>query len=108
MEIGLYKVRLLMRASGLRPAWKRKFVHTTDSNYDLPITENVLNRLFEPEAVNKAWVASVTYIRTRGGGLYLSVVPDLFSRKIAGWSIAPNMPAELNATPCNWLLPNAS
>ncbi len=38
MEIGLYKVRRLMRANGLRSAWKRKFVHTTDSNHDLPMS----------------------------------------------------------------------
>ncbi len=95
MQIGLYKIRRLMRANGLRSAWKRKFVHTTHSNHDLPVAENVLNRQFEPEAANKTWVADVTYIRTRSGWLYLAVVLDLFSRKIVGWSMAPNMPAEL-------------
>lgn len=95
MQIGLYKIRRLMRANGLRSAWKRKFIHTTDSNHDLPIAENVLNRQFESDAPNKAWVADITYIRTRSGWLYLAVVLDLFSRKIVGWSMAPNMPAEL-------------
>ena len=95
MEIGIYKIRRMMRANGLRSAWKRKFVHTTDSKHDLPIAENVLDRQFEPETVNTAWVADITYIRTRSGWLYLAVVLDLFSRKIVGWSMAPNMPAEL-------------
>ncbi|MHC8409793.1 IS3 family transposase [Pseudomonas sp. Hz4] len=95
MAVGLYKIRRLMRANGLRSAWKRKFVHTTDSNHDLPIAENVLNRQFDPVAPNKAWVADITYIRTRSGWLYLAVVLDLYSRKIVGWSMAPNMPAEL-------------
>jgi putative transposase len=95
MEIGIYKIRRMMRTNGLRSAWKRKFVHTTDSKHDLPVAENVLNRQFEPEAVNTAWVADITYIRTRSGWLYLAVVLDLFSRKIVGWSMAPNMPAEL-------------
>ena len=95
MEIGIYKIRRMMRANGLRSAWKRKFVHTTDSKHDLSVAENVLNRQFEPEAVNTAWVADITYIRTRSGWLYLAVVLDLFSRKIVGWSMAPNMPAEL-------------
>ncbi len=95
MEIGIYKIRRMMRTNGLCSAWKRKFVHTTDSKHDLPIAENVLNRQFDPEAVNKAWVADITYIRTRSGWLYLAVVLDLFSRKIVGWSMAPNMPAEL-------------
>ena len=95
MEIGIYKIRRMMRANGLRSAWKRKFVHTTDSKHDLPIAENVLSRQFDPEAVNTAWVADITYIRTRSGWLYLAVVLDLFSRKIVGWSMAPNMSAEL-------------
>ena len=95
MEIGIYKIRRMMRANGLLSAWKRKFLYTTDSKHDLPVAENVLNRQFEPEAVNTAWVADITYIRTRSGWLYLAVVLDLFSRKIVGWSMAPNMPAEL-------------
>jgi transposase InsO family protein len=95
IAVGLYKIRRLMRANGLRSAWKRKFVHTTDSNHELPIAENVLNRQFNPVAPNKAWVADITYIRTRSGWLYLAVVLDLYSRKIVGWSMAPNMPAEL-------------
>lgn len=95
MAVGLHKIRRLMRANGLRSAWKPKFVHTTDSNHDLPIAENVLNRQFNPVAPNKAWVADITYIRTRSGWLYLAVVLDLYSRKIVGWSMAPNMPAEL-------------
>lgn len=70
-------------------------MHTTDSNHDLSIAGNLLNRQFEPEAVNKACVADIAYIRTRSGWLYLAVVLDLVSRKIVGWSMAPNMPAEL-------------
>ena len=92
---GRHRVRQLMKKHQLRPTWKRKFVHTTDSNHDLPIASNILNRQFNPEAVNRAWVADITYIRTRRGWLYLAAVMDLFSRKIVGWSMAPNMPAEL-------------
>jgi putative transposase len=55
----------------------------------------MLNRQFEPQAVNTAWVADITYIQTRSGWLYLAVVLDLFSRKVVGWAMAPNMPAEL-------------
>lgn len=93
-----------MRIHGLRPVWKRKFIHTTDSRHSLPIAENVLNRAFQPHASNVAWVSDITYIRTRNGwlppkrtsfGAYLAAVMDLFSRKIVGWGMAPNMPAEL-------------
>jgi putative transposase len=90
-----YRVRALMRTHGLRPVWKRKFIHTTDSNHALPIAHNVLDRQFAPDAVNVSWVADITYIRTRSGWLYLAAVMDLFSRKIVGWAMAPTMPAEL-------------
>jgi transposase InsO family protein len=37
-------------------------------------------------------VADITYIRVRNSWLYLAAVLDLFSRKIVGWAMAPNMP----------------
>ena len=95
LEIGLYRLRRLMRKNGLRSVWKRKFVHTTDSRHALPIAPNVLNRQFNPAAPNQAWLADITYIRTRSGWLYLAVVLDLFARKVVGWAMAPDMQAKL-------------
>lgn len=95
VSIGRFKVRRLMKENGLRPAWKRKFVHTTNSKHDLPIAENLLNRQFNPPAINQSWVADITYIRTRSGWLYLAAVMDLFSRKIVGWAMAPHMQSGL-------------
>lgn len=93
--VGRHRIRKLMRMNNIRPEWKRKFIHTTDSRHALPIAENVLSRQFEPAVANLAWVADITYIRTRSGWLYLAAVMDLYSRKIVGWAIAPSMPAEL-------------
>jgi putative transposase len=95
IEIGRYKVRSLMRKATLKPVWKRKFVHTTDSKHDLPIAANVLNRQFNPGAPNLASVSDITYIRTSAGWLYLAIVLDLYARKVVGWAMAPSMPAEL-------------
>ena len=93
--MGRYRVRSLMRQHGLRSVWKRKFVHTTDSRHALPIWPNVLDRQFNPTRPNQAWVADITYIRTRSGWLYLAVVLDLFARKVVGWAMAPHMQATL-------------
>jgi transposase InsO family protein len=84
-----------MRIHGMRAVWKRKFIHTTDSRHALPIADNVLDRQFGPVAPNLSWVADITYLRTCSGWLYLAAVMDLFSRKIVGWAMAPNMPADL-------------
>ncbi len=53
-----------MRQAGLKPVWKRKFIHTTDSKHNLPIAANILDRQFNPVAPNIAWVGDITYIRT--------------------------------------------
>jgi transposase InsO family protein len=95
IQIGRYKVRSLMQQASLTPVWKRKFVHTTDSNHDLPIAANVLARQFNPVAPNVAYASDITYIRTGAGWLYLAIVLDLFSRKVVGWAMAPSMPATL-------------
>jgi putative transposase len=95
--VGRYRVRRLMREAALRPVWKRKFVHTTDSKHELPVAENLPNRQFDVAAPNQAWTSDITYIRTRQGWLYLAAVMDLFSRKIIGWAMAPTMPTELVA-----------
>ena len=98
IQVGRYRVRHLMRQAGLKPVWKRKFIHTTDSKHNLPIAANILDRQFNPVAPNIAWVGDITYIRTGSGWLYLAIVLDLFSRKVVGWAMAPSMPAELVCT----------
>ena len=95
LQIGRYKVRRLMRQGGLKPVWKRKFTHTTDSKHGLPVAPNLLARQFNPAAPNVAYASDITYIRTGAGWLYLAVVLDLFSRKVVGWAMAPSMPATL-------------
>ena len=87
-----------MRKHALKPVWKSKFTATTDSKHSLPVYDNLLNRRFQPGQPNQAWVSDITYIRTRSGWLYLAAVLDLHSRKLVGWAMAPNMPADLVCT----------
>jgi putative transposase len=88
-------VARVMREAGIAAKTARKFRHTTDSNHPLPVAENVLDRVFDPDAPNASWVADVTYIPTREGWLYLAAVVDLFSRMVVGWSTAATMTSRL-------------
>jgi transposase InsO family protein len=85
----------LMRQHDIAAKTTRKFRCTTDSNHNLPIAENVLDRQFNPSAANEAWVADITYIPTREGWLYLAAVEDLYSRRVVGWSMAEHMESRL-------------
>jgi transposase InsO family protein len=95
IEVGRHRIRTLMRINGIRPVWRRKFIHTTDSSHELGIADNLLDRQFQPTAANLSWVADITHIRTRSGWLYLAAVMDLYSRKIVGWAMAPRIHTEL-------------
>jgi transposase InsO family protein len=88
-------VARLMRDHDIRAKTARKFRCTTDSNHDLPIADNLLDRQFDPAAPNEAWVADITYIPTREGWLYLAAVEDLYSRRVVGWSMADNLESRL-------------
>ena len=56
---------------------------------------NRLQRQFTVSRPNEAWVTDITYIRTWQGWLYLTVVIDLFARKVVGWSMKPTLAKEL-------------
>ncbi len=70
-------------------------VTTTDSRHSLPIAPNLLNRNFAVAAPNQAWIGDITYIPTHEGWLFLAVVIDLFSRRVVGWSMQPEMRSNL-------------
>jgi putative transposase len=88
-------VARLMQEHGIAAKTARKFRCTTDSNHDLPVADNLLDRQFDPAAPNEAWVADITYIPTREGWLYLAAVEDLCSRRVVGWSMADHMGSRL-------------
>jgi putative transposase len=93
-EIGCCKetVRKTLAKQGLHATVAKKFVpSTTDSDHDLPIAENLLDRDFTATRTNQKWVSDITYIRTDEGWLYVTVVIDLFSRKVVGWSMDDHM-----------------
>jgi transposase InsO family protein len=81
-----------MQKHGIRARGKRCFrVVTTDSRHDLPIAPNLLNRNFTPASPNEPWTGDITYFATEEGWLFLAVVIDLFTRKVVGWSMQPDI-----------------
>jgi transposase InsO family protein len=92
------RVARLMREGELvaRPHKARR-VSTTDSDHDDPIAPNLLGRQFEVHgvALNRVWVADLTYLPTREGMLYLATVLDLGSRRCVGWAMRNTLEVDL-------------
>jgi len=89
------KARKLMKESGVIVRHRKKYKVTTDSSHKLPVYENVLNRDFGQDELDKAYVGDITYIWTQEGWLYLAVVIDLCSRKVVGWGMSSRMHSKL-------------
>jgi transposase InsO family protein len=89
----------VMRKNGFLSVHKKKFKVTTDSKHSYPVSENVLNREFSADRIAQKWVSDLTYIHTKEGWLYLTVVIDLFDRKVIGWSYSSGMTAQETVIP---------
>ena len=94
-RVGKKHVARLMTEQGLTGTPLKKFKRTTDSAHDRPVARNLVKRQFKSDEPNQLWVADITYIHTWEGFLYLAAILDVFSRRVVGWAIADEMPAEL-------------
>jgi putative transposase len=64
IRVGKDRVRKLMKQHGIRAKTKRKFVVTTDSQHNLPVAPDLVQRRFNPEAPDQLWSGDITYIHT--------------------------------------------
>lgn len=51
------------------------------------VSPNLLERQFQFDEPDMAWVTDITYVRTLEGWLYVAVVIDLCTRAVIGWSM---------------------
>jgi transposase InsO family protein len=79
-----------------------KSCRTTYSNHSLPIFPNLIKEM-QVTAPNQVWVSDITYIRVEDSFVYLTLIMDLFSRKIVGYHCSNS----LEVTDCIKALDNA-
>jgi transposase InsO family protein len=93
--VGRKRVARLMKAHGLRGASRRRFIKTTQRDFQAESAPDLVQRQFAADAPNKLWVADITYIPTWEGFLFLAIVLDAFSRRVVGWAMADHLRTEL-------------
>ena len=60
-NVGRFKTRSLMKKLGLRVVSAKRFKATTDSKHNHPVAPNLLNRNFDVDRPDAAWVGDITY-----------------------------------------------
>ena len=86
----------LMRKHNIYAKTKRKYKVTTNSDHNYRVAPNLLKQEFWTNAPNRIWVGDITYIRTWQG---LTVILDLFNRKVVGWSMSERLTANTTTIP---------
>ena len=94
--VGRSKARRLMQEAGVRVRRaKPRGPITTESRHGYGIADNVLARHCDVAKPDQAWVGDITSIWTAKGWLYVSVLLDLYSRKVVGWAMSSHVDTAL-------------
>jgi len=90
---GVARVAKLLEKQGLRAIQPKSYrPRTTNSRHRLGYNANLLKDRAAPSRINEVWVGDITYIPLRGGRFgYMSVLMDLYSRRIVGWEYQESM-----------------
>ncbi len=86
IKMGRDKFFYLMSEHGLQVRRTKRKAKTTNSNHLFKRYPNIV-RDIELVSAGKLWVSDITYIRTKFGFTYLSLVTDAYSKKIIGWCL---------------------
>jgi transposase InsO family protein len=92
------RVAARMRVLGLQARHPKRFRRTTKVDPTKAVAPNVLDRQFQRERIDEAWVADISYIWTQAGWVYLALIVELCTRGIIGWAVSQNCDTKLALT----------
>lgn len=96
VHVGRKRIARLMRELGIEGVSRRRAKkRTTVQAEAAKAAPDLLERQFQADRPDQVWVADITYIPTYEGWLFLAAVVDLCSRRVVGWSMRPDLHADL-------------
>lgn len=87
LHIGRDKLFTILKANHLLINPKRIYRTTTNSNHHFYKHKNIIQNLKITRS-NQVWVSDITYIGTRKTPCYLSLITDVYSKKIVGYNVS--------------------
>ena len=83
----------LLKHNALLVERKKSYRRTTNSNHSFRVYRNLI-KTGEPKKPNEVVVTDITYLRTLEGFCYLSLLMDLYSRKVIGYHVSKSLAVE--------------
>jgi putative transposase len=89
------RVQRLMSELQITGATRRRWAGSRSKVEKISVAPYLVERKFEATHPNQLWIADITYVPTWEGFLFLSVVIDVFSRRVVGWNMSNNLKTDL-------------
>jgi putative transposase len=86
MQVGKNRVARIMRENFIAVKTRHKRYYPKASA-EKQISRDLVERRFNPTLPNTIWSSDITYIKIKQDWKYLSVIMDLYSRKIISWKL---------------------
>ncbi len=93
VSIGRDTFFALLKKHDLLIRTKKRYAVTTWSNHPYKKWQDLAKGL-TVNAPEQLWVSDITYLRTEGGFVYLSLITDAYSRKIVGYHLSEHLKAQ--------------
>jgi transposase InsO family protein len=93
IAIGRDSFFTLLKRHGLLIRRKKRYAVTTDSNHPYKKWQDLVKGI-KVKTPGQLWVSDITYLRTREGFVYLSLITDAYSRKIIGYHVSQHLKAQ--------------
>ena len=91
--IGRDRLLRILKHNDLLVRRKKNYRRTTDSTHGFRVYRNLVKR-HRPTGPNEVVVTDITYLRTLDGFCYLSLLMDLYSRKVLGYHVSKSLAVE--------------
>ncbi len=93
ISIGRDRFYLLLKENNLLIKRRKRYVQTTFSYHQYHKWADLTIDL-QVKATEQLWVSDITYLRLENGFVYLSLITDVYSRKIVGYHLSQKLKAQ--------------
>ena len=93
IRVGRDKLFDILRDENLLIRRRKRYVKTTNSKHWMKKYKNRVKNIIVTRA-EQVYVSDITYISTEEGFCYLSLITDMYSRRIMGWELSQSLGIE--------------
>lgn len=104
-KVNRKRVQRLMRRMGLEAIYPKPRLSAPNPGHHV---YPYLLRGVKIERRNQVWSTDITYIRLRGGFIYLVAVIDWYSRYVLSWEVSVTLDTSFCTSALNWALKDAA